>query len=169
MQPSTSHGSGGDSTPPSESNESGWRIVAAHVPNLRNVLPVAWRSQAVGQSLRQGVGLIKALAFLISSPRNGKRRSSASVRRQRLNTCSTCEMYDSNFGGTCGTPGTFYEDPATGQKEKLGCWCLCNLLASLSKSECWLDYTMGEDAPHGWVASERRKTSIQNLGDTKEA
>jgi hypothetical protein len=77
--------------------------------------------------------LVKASSFWVQVQDYGK---SSHLAGARLGTCRACPMFDERRQ-TCGTVGEWYDDPDTGRKEPLGCWCFLPIKVH-TPCNCWL-------------------------------
>ena len=62
--------------------------------------------------------------------------------KRRLEVCRQCPIFYSPLG-TCGTP-------MKSELRDQGCWCHMETKSKLLGAHCFLDETLGPDAPYGW-------------------
>jgi hypothetical protein len=60
----------------------------------------------------------------------------------RYAVCQTCPIFYRPLG-TCGSP-------LSPELKDQGCWCFMYEKVRLRSARCWLDETLGDDAPYGW-------------------
>ena len=69
-------------------------------------------------------------------------RVTEEVARRRLEVCHGCPIFYRPLG-TCGTPLVW-------ELREQGCWCNMQAKSRFQDATCWLDETLGKDAPYGW-------------------
>lgn len=69
-------------------------------------------------------------------PSRAKREEFAPFYIARLRVCRVCPLYNRRLG-TCGTPGTVTQNPATGERTQVGCWCFLAAKSQAPESTCW--------------------------------
>lgn len=145
MHKPSSTSSRGERTRPTRCSRTTLSIALIQSPALfhamRTAVVFSLKSQSFSKTVMRGLGLFRQLLTILQNPKLDRKRY-----LNRMSQCRRCPIFNKKRK-TCGTAGEMFNNPRTGKRETLGCWCLVTV-KNLLKCNCWLyDITSGEQ---GW-------------------